>query len=91
MSGTQEELSIFGGPPVVGAGAVQPWPQVGAADKAAVMGVLERGVLWGGGSAGSHGAAGGVGGVRGHAALPSDEQRHGGVAHGCGGCRCAAG
>ena len=49
MLGTQEELSIFGGPPVVGEGAVQPWPQVATADKAAVMGVLERGVLWGGG------------------------------------------
>jgi perosamine synthetase len=47
MLGTQEELSIFGGPPVVGEGAVQPWPQVVAADKEAVMGVLERGVLWG--------------------------------------------
>ena len=47
MLGTQEELAILGGPPVVGEGAVQPWPQVAAADKAAVMGVLERGVLWG--------------------------------------------
>ena len=42
MLGTQEELSIFGGPPVVGEGAVQPWPQVAAADKAAVMGVPKR-------------------------------------------------
>ena len=47
MLGTQEELAILGGPQAVGAGAVQPWPQVAAADKAAVMGVLERGVLWG--------------------------------------------
>ena len=47
MLGTQEELALLGGPAVVGEGAVQPWPQVAAADKAAVMGVLERGVLWG--------------------------------------------
>ncbi len=43
----QEELAILGGTPAVGEGAVQPWPQVAAADKEAVMGVLERGVLWG--------------------------------------------
>ena len=47
MLSTQEELAILGGRQAVGAGAVQPWPQVVAADKAAVMGVLERGVLWG--------------------------------------------
>ena len=47
MPGTQEELAILGGPPAVGEGAVQPWPQVAAADREAVMGVLERGVLWG--------------------------------------------
>ena len=47
MLSSQKELAILGGPSVVGEGAVQPWPQVVAADKAAVMGVLERGVLWG--------------------------------------------
>ena len=44
---TREEPAILGGTPAVGEGAVQPWPQVVAADKEAVMGVLERGVLWG--------------------------------------------
>ena len=47
MPGTQEELALSGGAPAVSEGAVQPWPQVAAADKEAVMGVLERGVLWG--------------------------------------------
>ncbi len=47
MLDTREELALLGGPQAVGEGAVQPWPQVAAADKAAVMGVLERGVLRG--------------------------------------------
>ncbi len=42
MLGTQGELAILGGPAAVGEGAVQPWPQVAAADKAAVMGVPKR-------------------------------------------------
>ena len=47
MLGTREELAVLGGPPAVAEGAVSGWPQVAAADKDAVMGVLERGVLWG--------------------------------------------
>ena len=47
MPGTQEELALFGGTPTLNEGSAQPWPQVAAADKEAVMGVLERGVLWG--------------------------------------------
>ena len=42
MLGTQEELAVLGGPAAVTEGAIQPWPQVTAVDKEAVMGVLER-------------------------------------------------
>ena len=47
MLGVQGELALFGGKPAVNEGSVQPWPQVAADDRVAVMGVLERGVLWG--------------------------------------------
>ncbi len=47
MPGNQEELAQSGGTPAVNEGSVQPWPHVAAVDKEAVMGVLERGVLWG--------------------------------------------
>ena len=76
---TRKELAIVGGPAAVGEGAVQPWPQVAAADKAAVMDVLERGVLWGAAAPEAMALAGGMGGVRGRAPLPGDEQRYGGV------------
>src|SRR5919198_826838 len=43
----QQELALFGGPPVVPEGAVRPWPEITQGDKDAVMRVLDRGVLWG--------------------------------------------
>ncbi len=47
MLKVQEELAVLGGPPAVTAGSVSGWPRITTADKEAVMGVLERGVLWG--------------------------------------------
>jgi perosamine synthetase len=41
------ELAIHGGTPVVPEGLKRRWPEITAADKAAVLGVLERGVLGG--------------------------------------------
>lgn len=46
----QQELALYGGPRAIPEGGIRPWPQVSAADKSAVMGVLDRGVLWGGAS-----------------------------------------
>ena len=89
MPGTQEELAIKGGSSAVNEGALQPWPQVAAADKAAVMGVLERGVLWGAAAPEAMALQEEWGGVRGRAPLPGDEQRHGGPAHGRGRSRTA--
>src|SRR6185437_11694218 len=42
----QQELALFGGPRTVAANGVAAWPNVTEQDKAAVMRVLERGVLW---------------------------------------------
>jgi perosamine synthetase len=46
----QQDLAVQGGPRAVPEGQVQPWPQVEEQDKAAVLRVLDRGVLWGGGA-----------------------------------------
>ncbi len=43
-----DELAIFGGTPVLTTAEHRTWPQVGDAEKAAVMRVLDRGVLSGG-------------------------------------------
>jgi perosamine synthetase len=40
-------LALFGGEPTVPEGLEQPWPHITAEDKAAVMAVLDRGLLWG--------------------------------------------
>jgi perosamine synthetase len=41
--------AILGGQPAVPKGMVKPWPEIRDEDKQAVMRVLDRGVLWGGG------------------------------------------
>jgi dTDP-4-amino-4,6-dideoxygalactose transaminase len=41
------KLAVFGGEPAVTEGLVKAWPNVTDDDKAAVMAVLDRGVLWG--------------------------------------------
>jgi len=46
-SGTRP--AILGGQPAVHKGMVKPWPEIRDEDKQAVMGVLDRGILWGGG------------------------------------------
>ena len=57
---------------------MQPWPQVAAADKAAVMGVLERGVLWGAAAPEATALQEEWAAYVGRAPLPGDEQRYGG-------------
>jgi len=47
VSGEQKKLAALGGPPAVPRGLRKPWPLITEEDKAAVMRVLERGVLWG--------------------------------------------
>jgi perosamine synthetase len=44
---TMTELAIAGGPPAVPPGSHTRWPEITADDRAAVMRVLDRGVLWG--------------------------------------------
>lgn len=50
-----QTLALTGGPRAVPEGLVQPWPEVRPEDKAAVMRVLDRGVLWGGNAPEVHG------------------------------------
>jgi perosamine synthetase len=40
--------ALLGGPSAVAAGMVKPWPEIRPEDKAAVMRVLDRNILWGG-------------------------------------------
>jgi perosamine synthetase len=44
----KNKLAISGGPRAVADGMIQSWPEIRPEDKAAVMRVLDRGVMWGG-------------------------------------------
>jgi perosamine synthetase len=47
---TQNQLALLGGPRAVPVGMLKAWPEIRPEDKEAVMRVLDRGVLWGGGA-----------------------------------------
>jgi len=43
----RSRLALYGGARAVPEGLVQPWPEIRPEDRAAVLRVLDRGVLWG--------------------------------------------